>query len=152
MPGPSSLLTKKTKNGESWNPVPLPPPSSLARAALAAALAGLALAPPAVAQGKIFTLQELHALCTSTDAQRRSACEGFVAGVRQTLDVFKGSLKERVRYCIPASVSNRDFKDGFVAWAERNRGEFERAAVRAVIKSAFERYPCGNAPAKPFEF
>jgi hypothetical protein len=135
-----------------WVRIPPLPPSCFARAALVAAVAGLALASPAAAQGKVFTLQELHALCTSSDAQRRSACEGFVAGVRQTLDVFKGSLKDRVRYCIPASVNNRDFKDGFVAWAERNRGEFERAAVRGVIKSAFDRYPCGNTAPKPFEF
>jgi len=115
-------------------------------------LAGLAAAEPAAAQNKIFTLQELYTLCKSTDPQQLSACNGFVAGVRQTLDTFKASLKNRIAYCIPASVNNRDFKDGFVAWAERNRGEFERAAVRGVIRSVFDRYPCANTAPKPFEF
>ena len=144
-----------------WVRIPPLPPFCFARTALrrtgallsaGAALVGMSVAEPAAAQNRIFTLQELYTLCKATDPQRLSACNGFIAGVRHTLDTFKVSLKDRIGYCIPASVNNRDFKDGFVAWAERNRGEFERAAVRGVIKSAFDRYPCGNAPAKPFEF
>jgi hypothetical protein len=116
------------------------------------ALAALVLGSPASAQNKAFTLQELYGLCTSQDAQKQGACVGFVTGVRHTLDTFKASLKDRVRYCIPATVNNRDFKDGFVAWAARNRDKFETPAVRAVISSAYERYPCtGNTP-KTFEF
>lgn len=120
-------------------------------------LAGLALATvafgwPAAAQNKVFTLQDLHGLCTSQDAQKQGACVGFVTGVRHTLDTFKASLKDRLRFCIPASVNNREFKDGFVAWAERNRDKFATAAVRAVISSAYERYPCAGSAPKTFEF
>jgi hypothetical protein len=120
-------------------------------------LAGLALAvlvfgPPAAAQNKVFTLQELYSLCTSQDAQKQGACTGFITGVRHTLDTFKASLKDRLRYCIPATVNNREFKDGFVAWAERNREKFGNAAVRAVIASAHERYPCSGSTPKTFEF
>lgn len=117
-----------------------------------AAFAVMAQGLPAEAQTKVFTLKELYTLCKSTDAQHQSACSGFITGVRHTLDVFKASLKERVSYCIPAAVNNRDFKDMVVAWAERNQGEIERAAVRGVIKSALEKYPCAGSPAKPFEF
>lgn len=119
-----------------------------------AAFAVMAQGLPAEAQTKVFTLKELYTLCKSTDAQHQSACSGFITGVRHTLDIFKGSLKNRVsfNYCIPPAVSNRDFKDVVVAWTERNQGEVERAAVRGVIKSALEKYPCAGTPAKPFEF
>ena len=121
--------------------------------AAAAALSAIVLTQPAAAQqNRVFTLKDLYELCKSIDAQRQSACSGYVTGVRHTLDTFKNTLKDRIAYCIPATVNNKDFKDGFVAWAEKNRGEFERAAVRAVVKSAFERYPCSGSPAKPFEF
>jgi hypothetical protein len=113
---------------------------------------GLALAQPAAAQDKVFTLKELVELCKSSEAQRQSACSGFVTGVRHTLDVFKNSLKDRVGYCIPRTVNNREFRDGFVAWAERNPNELQYAAVRGVIKSALERYSCGKTAPKPFEF
>lgn len=117
-----------------------------------AVLLATALASPAAAQDKVFTVRELVGLCKSSDATRQSACSGFVTGVRHTLDVFKNSLKGRVAYCIPRTVNNRDFRDSFVAWAERNPGEAEHAAVRGVIKSALERYACGNTAPKPFEF
>ena len=116
------------------------------------ALAALALAQPAPAQDRVFRLNELVALCKSSDAQRKSACSGFVTGVRHTLDVFKNSLKNRVAYCIPRSVNNREFRDKFLAWAERNPGEHEHAAVRGVIKSALAQYSCGQTAPKPFEF
>jgi hypothetical protein len=49
-------------------------------------------------------------------------------------------------------VNNRAFRDGVVAWAERNPGEHRFAAVRGVIKSALEQYACGGTAPKPFEF
>ncbi len=118
-----------------------------------AALA-LAAARPISAQEqqRIFTLGELVALCKSGDAQRQSACSGFVTGVRHTLDVFKNSLKDRVAYCIPRTVNNRTFRDAVVAWADRNPAEHRFAAVRGVIKSALEQYSCGGTAPKPFEF
>jgi hypothetical protein len=120
-----------------------------AGAALAAALAG---APVAAQDGRVFTLKQLYEICRAGDASRQSACSGFVTGVRHTLDVFKNSLKDRLTVCIPATVDNRAFRDNFLAWAEKNPGEFGRSAVRGVIKSAFERYPCTRGPGKPFEF
>jgi hypothetical protein len=118
-----------------------------------ALLVALLLAGPAAAQqNRVFTLKELYELCKSSEVPRQNACNGFVTGVRHTLDTFKNTLKDRITYCIPATVNNKDFKDGFIAWAEKNRGEFERSAVRGVIKSAFERYPCSGSPQKPFEF
>ena len=115
-------------------------------------LAALALAQPALAQDKVFTLKELYGLCKSSEAQNLSACSGFVTGVRHTLQIFKNSFKDRIGYCIPTTVDNREFRDGFVAWAEKNPREHEFAAVRGVIKSALERYPCGKTAPKPFEF
>lgn len=112
----------------------------------------LALAQPAPGQEKVFTLGELVVLCKSGDAQRQSACSGFITGVRHTLDIFKNSLKDRIGYCIPRTVNNREFRNGVVAWAERNPGEIRFAAVRGVIKSALEQYSCGKTAPKPFEF
>lgn len=116
------------------------------------AFAVLVAGSSASAQNKVFTLQELYGLCTSPDPQKQGACVGFVTGVRHTLDTFKASLKDRVRYCIPATVNNREFKDGFVAWAERHRDKFAVAAVRAVIASAHDRYPCPGSAPRTFEF
>ena len=111
----------------------------------------LLLAEPAAAQqNRVFALKDLYELCKSTDAQRQNTCNGFVAGVRHTLDLFKNSFKERISYCIPAQVTNAEFKDGFLAWAEKNRGDFERSAARGVARSALERYPC-NKTGKQFE-
>jgi hypothetical protein len=115
-------------------------------------LAALALAQPAPAQEKVFTLKELVDLCKSSEAERQSACNGFITGVRHTLVVFKNSLKDRVNYCIPPAVNNREFRNGVMDWAGRNPNEHRYAAVRGVIKSAFERYPCGKSAPKPFEF
>ena len=119
-----------------------------------AALLGLAAAHPSAAQDqqRVFTLGELVALCKSGDAQRQSACSGFVTGVRHTLDVFKNSLKDRVTYCIPRTVNNRTFRNAVVAWADRNPAEHRFAAVRGVIKSALEQYACSGTAPKPFEF
>src|SRR5262249_18626750 len=89
-----------------------------------AGLLAIALAGPAAAQDRLFTVKELVGLCKSGEAQRQSACNGFITGVRHTLDVFKNSLKDRVAYCIPRTINNRDFRDGFLAWAERNPNEF----------------------------
>lgn len=116
------------------------------------AFLALTLALPATAQDRVFTLKELVELCKSSEARRQSACSGFVTGVRHTLDVFKNSLKDRVAYCIPRTINNREFRDSFLAWAERNPGEHQYAAVRGVIKSALERYSCGKTAPKPFEF
>lgn len=118
---------------------------------LSRAFALVALASSAQAQNRVFTLHDLYGLCTSGDAQKQGACTGFVTGVRHTLDTFKASLKDRVRYCIPPHVNNRAFKDGFVAWAERNRSKFRMAAVRAVISSVYERFPCGASAPKTFD-
>jgi hypothetical protein len=115
-------------------------------------LLAIGTASSASAQDRVFTGKELVSLCKSGDAQRQSACSGFITGVRHTLDVFKNSLKDRVSYCIPRTVNNRDFRDGFVAWAERNPAELEHAAVRGVIKSALARYNCAGTAPKPFEF
>jgi len=116
-----------------------------------AALLALLLAQPAAAQqNRVFTLKDLYELCKSTDAQRQSTCTGFVAGARHTLDLFKNSFKDRISYCIPAQVTNGQFKEAFLAWAEKNRGDFERSAARGVARSAIDRYPC-NKTGKQFE-
>jgi hypothetical protein len=117
--------------------------------------AAIAAAQPAAAQEtRVFTLKALMELCRANDATRQQACAGYVTGVRHTLGIFKNTLKDRLALCIPNTVNNKDFKDGFMAWAEKNPGEFERSAVSGVIKSAFARYRCGAAPGgeKPFEF
>lgn len=123
------------------------------RVAGGAALA-LAAVQPSFGQDQqgVFTLGQLVALCKSADAQRRSACSGFVTGVRHTLDIFKNSLKNRVAYCIPRNVNNRVFRESVMAWAERNPGELRFSAVRGVIKSALEQYACAGTAPKPFEF
>ena len=118
------------------------------------AVLALAAAQPSLGQDqqRVFTLGQLVALCKSGEAQRRSACSGFVTGVRHTLDVFKNSLKNRVAYCIPRNLNNRAFREGVLAWAERNPAEHRFSAVRGVIKSALEQYACAGTAPKPFEF
>ena len=122
--------------------------------ALCAAAGAAAVQPAAAQDTRVFTLKTLLELCKSGDAGRQQACSGYVTGVRHTLGIFKNSMKDRLALCVPNTVSNKDFRDGFVAWAENNQAEFERSAVSGVIKSAFARYRCGATPPgeKPFEF
>jgi hypothetical protein len=113
--------------------------------------AGLLLVQPVAAQqSRVFTLKDLYEICKSSDAQRQGTCTGFVGGVRHTLDLFKNSFKDRIHICIPAQVTNAEFKEGFLTWAERNRGDFARSAARGVARSAIDRYPCAK-PGKQFE-
>lgn len=108
-------------------------------------------APPAGAQTR-FTVQQLREMCVSADVPRQNACGAYIAGVRQTLDVFKVSLKDRVAYCIPASVTNRQVKDSFVAWAERNAAAATRSAISGVIRSVQEAYGCRKPGGETLEF
>jgi hypothetical protein len=101
----------------------------------------LALTEQADAQNR-FTVQQLYDLCVSADVQRQRLCDGYVAGVRHTLEILSNTLKQRFGYCIPPQVSNREIKAKFLDWTKANRNELDRAAVRGVVHSIFRAYPC----------
>ena len=106
-------------------------------------------APPAAAQTR-FTVQQLLDLCMSAELQRQNVCSAYIAGVRQTMDMFKGTLKQRVNYCIPPSVTTSDVKNAFVVWAGTNTSAALQPAIGGVMRSIHETYPCRRG--ERFEF
>ena len=103
----------------------------------------------AAAQARL-TVQQLREMCAATEPQRQSTCNAYVAGVRHTLDVFKNSLKQRLNYCIPPTVTNIEIRDAFVRWAEANPTAAAQAAVGGIIRTVHSVYPCKKG--EPVEF
>ena len=96
---------------------------------------------PAVAQAP-FTVQRLQEICASPEVPRQNVCSAYLAGVRQTMDVFKNSLKQRVGYCIPQKATTGDIRTSFLAWASKNPASTNRAAIAGVMRSIQEAYSC----------
>jgi len=105
---------------------------------------------PATAQSR-FTAQQLRDLCNSAEVSRQNACNAYISGVRQTMDVFKNSLKDRLRYCIPPATTNREVKEKFLEWVGRNTAETQ-SAVSGVMRSIQEAYSCRKPGGERLEF
>ncbi len=120
-------------------------------AILAAALAGVALAPVAhAARGTNIharTAGELAELCAANPAQgigdaRVNYCHGFAQGA---VDVMLHDAGEKKPFCFPSPMPTRTETLGqFVRWVRADSSRASLAAAGGLFQFLTDRYPCGK--------
>jgi hypothetical protein len=109
-------------------------------AVLALALLG---APGAKAEEQL-NVQRLISLCRGIDVEK-GFCLGFVAGVvsimAQTGSTTDGP-KKIMGACLPSFVSNSQFRQVFLNWADKNPQLWQRDAELGVVWAVSQIWPC----------
>lgn len=91
-----------------------------------------------------FTGTQLYGVCKSADKASQGICEGYIAGVYDT--IFSGYLSTQVELCVPRGVTPIQLRLQLVKFLESNPDLMHFVAEGVVAKSLQVKYSCPKGP------
>lgn len=117
-------------------------------------LIGVLLSGNCEAGGDLIFLsgERLLTYCTDLDSESlaRGICEGYLAGMMDTVTTLRGLDIARVNTCATPKVSPFRLRNAYLEWAEKHPQDMGAAASTVALLAMSEAFPC-ERPRKPAE-